>query len=386
MGGQILRTPSSLDEPDGGRHTVVAAVGALVVLAVLLVAHWLYRLRSEAIHWDRAAEIYSQAIEKRGDTWHVAIESLIDRPAVQVWEALKQPERSSEFIDSFRRSELREESENRKVVRLAAQVLTLPPITIDAEFRFDDDHLRAAMRSLGNPPQTFDTTYEVVPAPDGTKALVRYSGEITNRVHLPLSDSVQKGAIQELFVKTMRALRAGIEATERQAREAAFAWGHPPEVEAETIDHQGQEWKVTFRSRVEASVERVWRALGDPREWPRSSQALQAVDVESDGPAKKIVRLKVRLLSLPPQVSKAEIDYDDAAKAARIHARGRLQDLDATYRLEPASDGGTVVRYEGVATDRVAFTLPDDVQRAAIRQLYAETIRSLTRLSTSGQG
>ena len=290
---QPLRISAPSGEPPSADHdrpggpslrTLLGAGGALALLAALLFAHWLYRLRAEAIRWDHAAEIYSQSIEKKGDTWEVSIESLIDRPAVQVWEALKQPERSAEFIDSFRKSDLLEETDGRKVVRLQAQVLTLPAITIDAEFRFDDDHLRAAMRSLGNPPQIFDTTYEVIPAPDGSKALVRYRGEITNRVRLPLADNVQRGAIQELFVKTMRALRAGIEATERQAREAAEAWSHPREVEVEKIEHDGQQWKVSFQSRVAAPVERVWQALGDPRDWPGASQALQSVNVESDEP------------------------------------------------------------------------------------------------------
>ena len=108
-------------------RTIAGAVGTLAVVAALLITHWYLRLRAEAIRWDQAKEIVSQSIEKQGDVWRISIDSLIDRPALQVWEALKQPERSHEFIDAFRKSELVEESDNRKVVRLQAQMLTCVP-------------------------------------------------------------------------------------------------------------------------------------------------------------------------------------------------------------------------------------------------------------------
>jgi carbon monoxide dehydrogenase subunit G len=365
-------------------RTIAGAVGTLAVVAALLITHWYLRLRAEAIRWDQAKEIVSQSIEKQGDVWRISIDSLIDRPALQVWEALKQPERSHEFIDTFRKSELVEESENRKVVRLQAQMLTLPAISIEAEFRFDDEHLRATMRSIGNAPQQFDTTYEVMPSPAGDKALVRYRGEVRNRVRLPLADNVQRGAIQELFVKTVRAIRAGIEQTEKEAREAAVTWNQADEIQAETIEHRGNVWTVSFQSHVAAPLDGVWQALRDPQGWSGSSQALQSIRVEQDEPARKLLQMRVRLLALPPQQWRAEVTYDEAARSARIRTLGgRLQDLDATYRLQPDPSGGTRIDYQAVATDRVALTLPEDTQRAAIRQLFAETIRGLERVAAA---
>ena len=76
--------------------------------------------------------------------------------------------------------------------------------------------------------------------------------------------------------------------------------------------------------------------------------------------------------------------YDDDAKSARIRTLGaRLQDLDATYRLQPDPSGGTRIDYQAIATDRVALTLPENTQRAAIRQLFAETIRGLERVAAA---
>ncbi len=375
--------PAGPKAPKRGRapHLVLGGVAVVALVGVVVGLRWYSNLRKEAIRWSQAKEIYSQSIEKEGSTWHVSIESLIDKPPYQVWEALKQPERSSEFIDAFRKSELLEESENRKVVRMQIQVLTLPALGFDAEFRFDDARLRASMKSLGTPPQEVDAGYEVVPSPEGTKTLVRYRGDVTNRVQLPLADAVQRGAIQELFVKTVRALHAGIDAAEKEVRDAAAQWAKVPEIGSESIERRGEAWHVSFESRIAAPVERVWAALENPRGWTGSSKTLESVQVEADEPAEKTLRLRLRLLSLPPQTLRAEIAYDAAARSARVHTlEARLQDLDATYRVE-AAEGGTLVHYQAVATDRVAVTLPEEVQRAAIRQLYAETVRALGRLA-----
>jgi len=124
--------------------------------------------------------------------------------------------------------------------------------------------------------------------------------------------------------------------------------------------------------------------LRDPQGWSGSSQALQSIRVEQDEPARKLLQMRVRLLALPPQQWRAEVTYDEAAKSARIRTLGgRLQDLDATYRLQPDPSGGTRIDYQAVATDRVALTLPEDAQRAAIRQLFAETIRGLERVAAA---
>lgn len=350
------------------------------MVIVMIAGGWYLRLQRAAVRWNDAKEIYSQKIEKEGNVWHVSIESLIDRPAYQVWEAMKQPERSAEFIDSFHKSELVEEQENRKVVRMQIQVLTLPVLTFDAEFRYDEAAHRATMKSLGTPPQEVDASYEIVASPDETKSLVRYRGTVTNRVQLPLAENVQRGAIQELFVKTIRALHKGIEKGEQEARDAAAPWAHVAEIAAESIERQGAGWKVGFESRLAAPPERVWQALRSPAGWAGSSAALQQITVETDEPSRKLLKLRGRLLSLPTQTFRAEIVYDEGAKSARVQTIGSpLLDLDATYRIEPGPDGSTLVHYQAVATERVKVPPPEEVSKGAIRQLYAETIRGLVK-------
>jgi len=359
---------------------VVVGIAVAVVLVAVLAGGWYWRLQREAVRWNDAKEIYSQSIEKDGNVWHVSIESLIDRPAYLVWEAMKQPERSAEFIEAFRKSELIEEQDNRKVVRMQVQVLTLPILSFDAEFRYDDAARRSTMKSLGTPPQQVDAIYEIVPSPDDKKCLVRYRGTVTNRVQVPLAENVQRGAIQQLFVQTIRALTKGIEKGEQEARVAAAKWEHVDEIATESIQRDAGTWKVSFESKLTAPPDKVWQALESPGRWAGSSPALEKVTIETDEPGRKTIQIRGRLLSLPAQSFRAEIAYDEAARSARIKTIGSpLLELDATYRIEPGPDGGTLVHYQATATERVKVPPPEDVARGAIRQLYAETVRGLVR-------
>ena len=363
----------------------LVVVGVLAVVAAGAIGVWWWRLQAQAVQWENAKEIYSQSIEKDGKTWHVKIESLIDQPPYIVWEAMKQPERSSEFIDSFQKSELLEESENRKLVKMQIQVLTLPPLAFDAEFHYDEAAKRVTMKSLRSSSQDVNAVYEVVSSPDETKTLVRYRGDVIDKVNVPLGDGVKRGAIQELFVKTIRALHVGIEKAEKEASEAAAKWAQVPEIRSESIERNGKEWRIRFESAVEAPIDAVWKALHEPARWTESSQALQKVEILENTDAKKVLKLRARLLTLPPQTLRVEMTYDEAAKKARVRTiESPLQDLDATYALEASPTGGTLVHYEAIATDRVVVPPPEDVQKGGLRQLFAETIRSLGRLAAAG--
>ena len=362
-------------------------VGALAAVVAVAAGVWLWRLQRQAIQWEGAKEIYSQSIEKDGQTWHVRFESLIDRPPYIVWEAMKQPERSAEFIDSFQKSELVEESDDRKLVRMQIQVLTLPPLAFDAEFRFDEKAKTVSMKSLRSSSQDVEAVYEIVGSPDEKKTLVRYRGDVVDKINVPLGDGVKRGGIQELFVKTIRALHVGIDKAEKEASAAAAQWAKVPEIREETIERSGNTWNVRFESSVAAPIDGVWRAFHEPGRWPESSQALQKVEVLESSPTRQVLKLRARLLTLPPQTLRIELTYDDAAKTAKVRTiESPLQDLEATYKLEAAPDGTTLVHYTATATDRVVVPPPEDVQKGGLRQLFAETIRALARLAGAPSG
>jgi carbon monoxide dehydrogenase subunit G len=147
------------------------------------------------------------------------MESVIGKPIDKVWQALHRPERSSEFIPAFKKSELKKEEGNKKVVEFQVQVLTLPLQTFVVEITFDEANRRMGLKSLSGP-QDQNATYQLK-ALDPEKTLLTYAATATDKINVPLPLSVQKGAVREIFVNQMRAIVKGIESDEAKAKAAA---------------------------------------------------------------------------------------------------------------------------------------------------------------------
>lgn len=189
-------------------------VGVVIGVAALVVAAgaWQYwRLQSAADSWGSAEELVLDEIVKDGRTWNVRLEAVIDKPIELVWEAMQQPERSAEFIpETFKKSELKSSGDGKKIVEMHVQVLTLPVQQFLAEMTYDADAKTVGVVTKGGPQQLV-ATYRLEPSPDGRRTLLRYAGKAEERINVPLPESVQKGAMRELFVKQVRAIERGIE-------------------------------------------------------------------------------------------------------------------------------------------------------------------------------
>ena len=190
---------------------ILGVVGAVVVVAALYYGYVLMGARSAAKQWDNAKEISLEEIVKDGQTWKVKFESVIDKPIDQVWQAFGSPERSAEFIpETFKKSELKSSAGNKKVLEMQVQVLTLPLQTFVTEMTYDEAGKTVGVKTLQGP-QDLTATYKLEASPDGKKTLIRYDSTAVNKINVPLPESVQRGAVKELFVKQMRAINAGIE-------------------------------------------------------------------------------------------------------------------------------------------------------------------------------
>jgi hypothetical protein len=202
-------------------NKTMGIVGAIVVVVLLAVGYWFYSLQQAAVQWDHAKEIYSESIENDGAVWKVKMQSLIEKPVDQVWRAATQPERSSEFIDSFKKSELKSKEGNKKVVEMHIQVLTLPVQAAVLEFSFDDASKTTHIKTIQSAAQDLTATYSLAPSPDGKKTLFTYDAIAKMKISVPLPISAQRGAFKELFVKTVRAIQKGIEDEESKKAKGA---------------------------------------------------------------------------------------------------------------------------------------------------------------------
>jgi carbon monoxide dehydrogenase subunit G len=198
---------------------VLWGVGVLVLVVLAVGGYWFYSLQQAAVQWDKASEIASESIEQEGNTWKIRFTSVIDKPLDRVWQAVQQPERSAEFIDSFKKSELKKHEGNKKVIEMQVQLLTLPIQTALLEFTFDEANKQVSVKTLVSAAQDLSATYKLDPSPDGTKTLFSYAADARAKVSVPLPVSSLKGAFKEQFVKTVRAIKKGVEQQDQQQQQ-----------------------------------------------------------------------------------------------------------------------------------------------------------------------
>jgi len=188
--------------------TIVSIVVVVVVLAAAFFGYQYWKLQSLAAKYANAKEIAAESIEKDGSTWKVHMESVIAQPIDKVWKALQQPERSHEFIEAFKKSELKKSEGNTKTVEFQVQVLNLPLQTFVSEITFDQANQRMTVKTLTGP-QDLNATYQLKSI-DPQKTLLTYDATATDRITVPLPITVQKGAVREIYVNQIKAIQKGI--------------------------------------------------------------------------------------------------------------------------------------------------------------------------------
>jgi len=188
---------------------ILAAVAVVVVLVVGYIGFKYWQMQQMAAKYANAKEVAAESIEKDGSKWTLHMESVIAKPLDKVWRALKQPERSHEFIESFKKSDLKKEEGNAKTVEFQVQVLNLPLQTFVAQLTYNDSAHQVGLKTLAGP-QDQTATYTLT-ALDPNKTLLVLDGTAVDKVSVPLPLSVQKGAMRELFVNQVRAIQKGIE-------------------------------------------------------------------------------------------------------------------------------------------------------------------------------
>jgi hypothetical protein len=198
---------------------ILTVIGVVFALVVLYLGYRYWELQQMAAKYASAKEIAAESIEKDGSKWTIHFESVLAEPIDKVWKAMHQPERSHEFIEAFKRSELKKEEGNTKTVEFDVQVLTLPLQTFVAELTFDDAKHQMSLKTLSGP-QDQTATYRLR-ALDANKTLLVYDATAVERISVPLPLGVQQSALRELFVNQIRAIQKSIAADDGKSKAAA---------------------------------------------------------------------------------------------------------------------------------------------------------------------
>ena len=166
-----------------------------------------FRAQSAAVKWDGPIEeIASAELSKDGKVFTISMVSRIDAPADKVWEAMKHPEKLSQFSDQYKKSDLLKDEGNVKELELHVMALdNLQQLTVRMEF--NDAAKTLSIKTLTSSIADIEGTYSLSPSPDGQKTLYTYNAKQTDKVALPISEDVQRSAIKESFVNQVRAIK-----------------------------------------------------------------------------------------------------------------------------------------------------------------------------------
>ena len=184
----------------------------LCVVGLTAGGWWYLRLRSAAQQWEGSvAEILSEKLEKDTDTMEIEFTSRVDAPVASVFRAFTEPERSQEFSESVRYAKLLNNEGNRKTVEFEMVILGQPQ-RLTLEFTFIPEENRVAIKTVESQFSDLIGQYLFTPSPDGAKTLISYTGTAKDKAKLPVPLSLQKSALRETFVSTIRALKKGLAA------------------------------------------------------------------------------------------------------------------------------------------------------------------------------
>jgi len=185
----------------------ILAVVGLVVLVVAGYLGWQYYRVQQAVSGP-AKEIVSESISRSGDTWHVSFVSKFDAPVDKVYAAMSHPENSHEDLPtSFLKSDLVKAEGNTKLVDVVLRTDILPPgfkvQNIRLQYTFYPEEHRFESQSVDFKLADLHSTYKLEPAPGGG-TLLRFDQTSKDKAPM-LVESLQKGALRETFVSTVRA-------------------------------------------------------------------------------------------------------------------------------------------------------------------------------------
>jgi carbon monoxide dehydrogenase subunit G len=198
---------------------ILTAIALVIVLVVAFLGYKYWQLQVLAAKYENAKEVAEESIEKDGTRWTIHMESVLAQPIDKVWKALHQPERSHEFIEAFKKSELKTEEGKSKTVEFQVQVLTLPVQSFVVQLTFDDANRTMTTKTLSGP-QDQSATYRLSSL-GADKTLLVYDATATDKISVPLPLSIQKGAVRDLFVNQIRAIEKGIAQDEAKGNAAS---------------------------------------------------------------------------------------------------------------------------------------------------------------------
>src|SRR5262249_55395011 len=161
-----------------------------------------------------AKELVSESIERKGDTWHIAFVTKFEAPVDKVYEAFSQPERVIEFApENVLKSDLVKSEGNTKLINLVARLDILPPgfkvQNIQVEYTLHPEEKRITTKTIDFKLADMASEWKFTPGPEGNTTILNFTQTSKDKAPM-LVESLQKGALREQYLITVRAVNRSL--------------------------------------------------------------------------------------------------------------------------------------------------------------------------------
>ena len=171
--------------------------------------------------------------------------------------------------------------------------------------------------------------------------------------------------------------------TSYQIRQAAV--GPAKEIVSESMSKSGDVWHVSFVSKFDAPVDKVYEVFSHPeRSHELAPDNVLKSELVSEQGNTKVIDLIGKLDILPPgfKVQNIRTEYTLSPEEHRIVSKTidfKLADINSEYKFEATPDGkGTLLRFTQTSKDKGGIPV-ESVQKGALRETYVTQIRAVNR-------
>jgi len=190
-------------------------------------------------------------------------------------------------------------------------------------------------------------------------------------------------AIVGIIVALVVAVVAYFAWTTYQIRQAAT--GPAKEIVSESMAKSGDVWHVSFVSKFDAPVDKVYEIFSHPeRSHELAPDNVLKSEVVSEDGNTKTIDLIGKLDILPPgfKVQNVRTEYTLYPTEHRITTKTvnfKLADINSEYKFEATPDGkGTLLRFNQTSKDKGGIPV-ESVQKGALRETYVTQVRAVNR-------
>jgi uncharacterized protein YndB with AHSA1/START domain len=166
-----------------------------------------------------------------------------------------------------------------------------------------------------------------------------------------------------------------------RVRSAALHWEGPvADILGEKLEKDAGTMTIEFTSRIDASVDAVFRAFTEPERTQEFSDTVRYSKLLRSEGNQKVVEFEMVVLGQPQRVTIEFMFVPDEWRVTLKTLESQLSDLSGEYRLTPSPDGTkTLLTYSGTAKDKVKVPVPLAFQKSALRETFVSTIRALKK-------